>query len=136
MYVVDDKIEKYTENLKEIEDKISYLNHLLFNSEYIGNTETVKELSLLTKDSQEKEIKELYNRKDEYEGLIKDEERRREICREENVRRQHNYLPLIFEMLKEMSESGTLELNYKKAIEEEEENFKKLQQQEDNKKNK
>ena len=131
MYVCDDKIEKYGQNIKEIDAKINYLNSLLYQSEYQGVE--FKELKELSKDKQEEVFKNLYDKKDFFENMIKDEERKRELCREENVRRQHNYIPLIFEMLKEMSEAGTLEENYKKALEEEEENFKKQQEKEKSK---
>lgn len=44
----------------------------------------------------------------ELESLIEDEERKRLAYRKENVRRKHNYLPLIVELLKGLAEQGKL----------------------------
>jgi len=44
----------------------------------------------------------------ELESLIEDEERKRLAFRKENIRRKHNYLPLIVELLKVLSDEGKL----------------------------
>ena len=46
---------------------------------------------------------------------IKDEEFRVQKYKEENERRQFNYIPFIYELLKIMAEKGELEENYKEA---------------------
>ena len=46
---------------------------------------------------------------------IKDEEFRVQKYKEENERRQFNYIPFIYELLKTMAEKGELEENYKEA---------------------
>ena len=46
---------------------------------------------------------------------IKDEEYKVNKYKEENERRQFNYIPFIFELLKVMAEKGELEENYKEA---------------------
>ena len=46
---------------------------------------------------------------------IKDEEYRVQKYKEENERRQFNYIPFIYELLKTMAEKGELEENYKEA---------------------
>lgn len=123
MCVVDDKIEKEKESLYEINHKIEYLNHILFSNMYDGSA--IKEIDAMSHEQKENELKNLYDKKENLEYNIKDEERRREIVKEENTRRQHNYMPLIFEMLKHLSESGNLESVYEKACKEEEEEAKK-----------
>lgn len=45
----------------------------------------------------------------ELENLIDDEDRKRLAYRKENVRRKHNYIPLIIEILKILAEQGALE---------------------------
>lgn len=42
------------------------------------------------------------------EGLIADEERKRAEYRVENIRRKHNYLPFIVELLRLLAEQGKL----------------------------
>ena len=48
---------------------------------------------------------------------IKDEEYRVQKYKEENERRQFNYIPFIYELLKTMAEKGQLEENYNEAYE-------------------
>ena len=48
--------------------------------------------------------------------IIKDEEFRVNKYKEENERRQFNYIPFIYELLKIMAEKGELEENYKEAL--------------------
>jgi ubiquitin carboxyl-terminal hydrolase L5 len=50
-----------------------------------------------------------------FDNLIKDEEMKFKRFRIENERRQHNYIPLIFELLKSMSEKNLLEEIYENA---------------------
>ena len=57
---------------------------------------------------------------------IQDEEEKINKFKLENERRQHNYIPLIFELLKLMSEKGNLEDIYNEAKKAEE---AKVQQQ-------
>lgn len=54
------------------------------------------------------EPEELNIRVKELESLIEDEERKRLTYKKENVRRKHNYLPLIIELLKALAEQGKL----------------------------
>lgn len=123
MCVVDDKIDKLEEVLKETNRNLNYLNHKLFSTMYDGIP--IQEIDSLSKEQQEEEMKRLIEQKDNCEYQIADEEKRRVNCREENVRRQHNYMPLMFEMLKYLSEEGKLEELYKQAVKEEEEESKK-----------
>jgi len=55
----------------------------------------------------------------ENDNIIKNELIKMNKYREENERRQHNYIPFIFELLKIMGENGVLEQAYKEAYEEE-----------------
>lgn len=49
--------------------------------------------------------------------LIEDEDRKRKRYQTENIRRKHNYLPLIVEMLKVLAKEGQLLPLYEKAKE-------------------
>jgi ubiquitin carboxyl-terminal hydrolase L5 len=55
----------------------------------------------------------------ENDNIIKIEENKMNKYKEENQRRQHNYIPFIFELLKSMGEKGVLDEAYKEAFEEE-----------------
>jgi ubiquitin carboxyl-terminal hydrolase L5 len=44
----------------------------------------------------------------ELESLIADEDRKRIGFRKENIRRKHNYLPFVMELLKVLAEEGKL----------------------------
>jgi len=62
---------------------------------------------------------EINNKIKENDNIIKIEQNKMNKYREENERRQHNYIPFIFELLKIMGEKGVLEETYKEALEEE-----------------
>ena len=51
--------------------------------------------------------------------IIEIEKNKMDKYKKENERRQHNYIPFIFELLKIMGEKGVLEETYKEALEEE-----------------
>ena len=53
---------------------------------------------------------------------------RREMWKKENIRRRHNYLPFIIEMLKALGEQGQLQPIYEKAKEKSVELEKKKQE--------
>ena len=55
-----------------------------------------------------------------YDNLIKEEEMKFNRYKVENERRQHNYIPLIFELLKNMSEKNILEEMFENAKKENE----------------
>ena len=59
---------------------------------------------------------------------IAEEEERRKMWRKENVRRRHNYLPFIVEMLKALAEQGQLLPIFEKAKEKSLEMEKKKQE--------
>lgn len=48
---------------------------------------------------------------------IADEEERRKVWKKENIRRRHNYMPFIIEMLKGLAKEGQLLPVYQKAKE-------------------
>jgi len=66
-----------------------------------------KELQVLLQDNT-MDSDELAFRIKELESLIEDEDRKRLAYKKENVRRKHNYLPLIIEVLKTLSDEGKL----------------------------
>lgn len=65
-----------------------------------------KELKMLSQVSMDSD--ELSIRMSELRSLIEDEDRKRLAYRKENIRRKHNYLPLIMELLKVLAEEKKL----------------------------
>lgn len=123
MCVIDDKILLMKKEIKQIIYKIEYINSKLLGK--MNDYNPIIEIDNMSKSIQEEELNRLIQIKEDYEFNIIEEEKKRELNKEEIIRRQHNFLPLIFEMLKYMSESGKLEECYNKAIEEEEIEYKK-----------
>ncbi|KAE8742116.1 hypothetical protein FOCC_FOCC012323 [Frankliniella occidentalis] len=90
MALISDRKTKYEKKVEKIEKQIEE-----------GGMET---------DSQQAELSRLRL-------LIEDEDRKRKRYQVENVRRKHNYLPLIVEMLKVLAKEGQLLPLYEKAKE-------------------
>merc|ERR1712112_703054 len=102
--VIEARIQKYRQgeihfNLMTIiqDRKIRYNNQL-------------KELGGLSADSQAAEVARI-------EMLLAEEENKRMKWKQENIRRRHNYLPLIMEMLRSLASRGELLPIYNKAKE-------------------
>lgn len=97
-------------------------NEIKFNLMYVTDckvSKLQKELDLINSqiaNSANENSYNLYNQKETIEMMLDEEKRKRQEAKEENVRRQHNYIPLIFEMLKYMSEKGELEKVYNKVV--------------------
>ncbi|CAF0759508.1 unnamed protein product [Brachionus calyciflorus] len=68
---------------------------------YERELQMLSQISSMDSDEMAIRIKEL-------ESLIEDEERKALAARKENVRRKHNYLPLIVELIKVLAEQGKL----------------------------
>ena len=114
-----DRISLYSEN--EIKFNLMYVTDCRINKILASLEEINKsiELQLSKNNDSDIDLSNLYSIKDSLEMNLHEEKRKREAAKEENIRRQHNYIPLIFEMLKYMSEKGNLEKCYNKAKEDE-----------------
>ena len=77
------------------------------------------EFNHMNKEQLNVRLVEINNKIKENDNIIKIEQNKMNKYREENERRQHNYIPFIFELLKIMGEKGVLEETYKEALEEE-----------------
>lgn len=69
----------------------------------------------MSKDLLEKSLKDFDGMLITNKVVIEDEKEKVNKYRRENERRQHNYIPLIFELLKIMNEKGKLEEVYTEA---------------------
>lgn len=96
--VLEKRMKKYSEG--EIHFNLMALvsdRKLLYEREL----QMLSQISAMDSDEMTFRIKEL-------ESLIEDEERKRLTARKENVRRKHNYLPFIIELLQVLAEQGKL----------------------------
>jgi hypothetical protein len=118
MYLTDCRINQLSTSLLNIENRVDYINHKVSGDMFDGLG--YNEYNDMTEEKLNEELSRLLNEKENIELSIFEEKRRREECRLENNRRQHNYIPLIFEMLKYLSEKDVLERCYQKAKEDEE----------------
>lgn len=118
MYVTDCKINQLTTQINAIEERVAYINHHLNNTMYDGSS--YPDIDCMSNEEINEELVRLVNDKENLQLYLADEKQRREDSKQENGRRQHNYIPLIFEMLSYLSEKKVLESCYMKAKEEEE----------------
>lgn len=132
--VVGDMLEKYNAEAHTIKLKMRHLSSALdkpFEEDVTGElTETQKSSLPTDKDQQESLLSDLQNDIYELEDKKNEELEKRDSWTKENQRRRHNYVPLVLELLKIMSEKKMLTELYKEA---EEKNKKKLEEEEANK---
>ena len=113
--VVPDRKEKAIKDNEELNEKKNYIEELIKG----GNKKDDKKFEEFNKMSNEQlqdvasNFKLLIN---DNEATIKEEELKRQKYKRENERRQHNYIPFIFELLKIMGEKGVLEKVYQEAF--------------------
>jgi ubiquitin carboxyl-terminal hydrolase L5 len=128
--VVGDMLEKYNAEADLISLKIKHLSTALdlpFGGLVTGELTEAQKSSLPTeKEQQESLLADLEN--DIFEIIDKKNEEleKRDNWTKENQRRRHNYVPLVLELLKIMSEKKMLTSLYKEA---EEKNIKKLEEE-------
>ena len=91
--------------------------------------EKFSDYNKLNKEELEKSLKEFNEMIQSNKIVIQDEEEKMNKFKLENERRQFNYIPLIFELLKLMSEKGNLAEIYDEAKKIEEAKVQQQQQQ-------
>jgi ubiquitin carboxyl-terminal hydrolase L5 len=118
--LVPDRLEKAKKLDEDFNKRKKYIEGLINgNIKPSNDNKDMEEYNKMDK-------KQLENSLKEFESLIKnnlltlaDEESRVKKYKEENERRQFNYIPFIYELLKIMAENGELEESYKEAFENE-----------------
>ena len=118
--LVPDRLEKAKNLDEDLKKRKKYVEGLINGSIKPSKDEKyMEEYNKMDKTQLENSLK-------DFESLIKnnlltiqDEEYRVNKYKEENERRQFNYIPFIFELLKIMAEKGELEENYKEAFDRE-----------------
>ena len=95
-----------------------YIENLLGIGAHEGDFGDIeKEYSKLSKEQLNKCLSDFESEIQKNKYIIAEEEEKLKKSRQENERRQHNYIPFVFECLKLMAEDGTLAEAYKEAVE-------------------
>ena len=113
--VVPDRLEKAEELEKDLLERKNYVESLLKGGDVNMTNEKFKEYNTMTKEDLAKSLKDFEGMLITNKVVIEDEKEKVNKYRRENERRQHNYIPLIFELLKIMNEKGKLEEVYNEA---------------------
>ena len=118
--LVPDRLEKAKKLEEDLNKRKKYVEGLLNGSIKPSNDEKyMEEYNKMDKKQLEISLKDFDNLIKNNEQSIKDEEYRVNKYKEENERRQFNYIPFIYELLKVMAEKGELEENYNEAYDKE-----------------
>ena len=112
--IVPNRLEKAKELEKEFVEKRNYIQNLI-NGGDVKMDEKFSDYNKLNKEDLEKSLKDFNEMIQTNKIIIQDEEEKINKFKLENERRQFNYIPLIFELLKLMSEKGNLAEIYDEA---------------------
>ena len=97
----------------------SYIEALLRGENIVKDDKNLEEFNHMNNDQLKEKLEFIILKIKENDNKIKSEEFKMNKYKEENERRQHNYIPFIFELLKIMGEKGVLEQAYNEAYEHE-----------------
>ena len=118
--LVPDRLEKAKKLDEDFNKRKQYIEGLINGSIKPSNDKKdMGEYNMMDKQQLENSLKEFDNLIKNNLLVIKDEEDRAKKYKEENERRQFNYIPFIYELLKKMAEKGELEESYKEAFDNE-----------------
>ena len=114
--LIPDRLEKAKKNEENLIKRKNYIEGLINGSvKPYSNDRELEEYNKMDKSSLENCLKEFELLIKDNSQIIKDEEYKVIKYKEENERRQFNYIPFIYELLKIMAEKGELEENYNDA---------------------
>ena len=118
--LVPDKLEKAKKVEEDLNKRKKYVEGLINGTQKPSSDDKdMEEYNKMNKEQLESTLKDFESLIKNNSQTIKDEEYRVNKYKEENERRQFNYIPFIYELLKTMAEKGELEENYKEAYENE-----------------
>ena len=120
--LVPDRLEKAKKNEENLLKRKNYIEGLINGSvKPSSDDKELEEYNKMDKATLQNSLKEFELLIKDNSQMIKDEEYKVNKYKEENERRQFNYIPFIYEILKIMAEKGELEENYKEAYDKENE---------------
>ena len=118
--IVPNKLEKAKKVEEDLNKRKKYVEGLINGSQKPSSEDKdMEEYNKMNKEQLDSTLKDFENLIKNNSQTIKDEEYKVSKYKEENERRQFNYIPFIYELLKTMAEKGELEENYKEAYDNE-----------------
>ena len=132
--LVPDRLEKAKKVEADLQKRKNYIKTLIDNPENKSEDKDLIEYNNMTKEQLENSLKDFDNMIKNNELTIKDEEIKVKKFREENERRQFNYIPFIYELLKTLAEKGKLSDMYNEAREEKAKKEKEKEKEKDKEK--
>ena len=118
MVLIPDKLEQLTNKKELLTSQKNYIDDIIKGNNDITNEKQFEGLKEMNKDELEKKLKKLEIEINECNNGINIEKMKINKYKEENERRQHNYNPLIFELLKIMGENNILQEVYQQEYNE------------------
>ena len=117
--LVPDKLEQLKNKKELLMSQKNYIDEKIKGNIDIKNEKYLEELKEMNKDQLEEKLKKIDIEINECNNGINIEKMKINKYKEENERRQHNYNPLIFELLKIMGENNILQEVYQETYNEE-----------------
>ena len=134
--LVPDRLEKAQKVDADLKKRRNYVQNLIEKKGETSNDKDLEEYNKMTKEQLETSLKDFDSMIKNNEMTIKDEEFKVKKYREENERRQFNYIPFIYELMQTLAEKGKLSDMYKEACDEIEAKEKAKEQQKEKEKEK
>lgn len=113
--VIPDRKVKAIKANEELNEKKNYIEELIKGGEK-KDDKKFEEFNKMNNEQLQEVVNNFKILINDNEATIKDEELKTQKYKRENERRQHNYIPFIFELLKIMGEKGVLEQAYQEAF--------------------
>ena len=132
--LVPDRLEKAKKIEADLIKRKNYIKNLIENNANKSDDKDLQEYNNMNKEQLENSLKDFDNMIKNNELTIKDEEIKVKKFREENERRQFNYIPFIYELLKTLAEKGKLSDMYNEACEEKKAKEKEKEKEKDKEK--
>jgi ubiquitin carboxyl-terminal hydrolase L5 len=132
--LVPDRLEKAKKLDEDLKKRKNYIKGLIDKTGQISNEKDLEEYNKMSKEQLENSLKDFEVTIKNNEMTIKDEEYKVNKFKEENERRQFNYIGFIYELMKTLAEKGKLKQMYKEACDEVEAKQKEKEKQKENEK--